>query len=591
MKAIKILLSLAVTALILIFVPSCNLLNDFLNTLNTDCNHISITDNAIAPSCTQDGLTEGSHCVLCGKILAEQKAVTALGHTEVIDEASDPGCTSFGYTEGKHCEICGVVTVKRDLIPALGHNEEIVKERTSATCTDLGFTEKAQCKTCGKTVKDSSIYIEKHSTLDNKCTVCGFDFSDADLYKGNYWYDYLGTLENGKNLQNFYNVLYEEILTFHTDTSIVVPPKNIKTYGDRKYFLLAPISYSDYGLTYDEAYLTYYLIQKDSPLFYWLENTLWHDKRAGLIWPSCIEEYGIGEDRKKTNDVVYSAIEEFSYLVATETKSYNIALGYHDAIIDSIDYAYGADEIFVAKPWTSSIIGVFEQRGVVCEGYAETLQILLNFSGVENIYCEGSPEEGDGHAWNLLRLDDGNWYWIDMTLDDKPLPEDEDVATAPYTYFPHGIGYQYFCVNDTQYVDLYDGYDSGMYDKTFIKEHESFIPYYGITFPERSNEIFDLEDILVLRETFTVDGCTYALIGYKKVQLVSIEGHNALTIPESIVYDNISYEVIAIGALNENGTINYAKPITSDTIVVIVPKSVTYIWKHALDLVEEVIYN
>ena len=95
----------------------------------------------------------------------------------------------------------------------------------------------------------------------------------------------------------------------------------------------------------------------------------------------------------------------------------------------------------------------------------------------------------------------------------------------------------------------------------------------------------------MLRETFTVDGCTYALIGYRKVQLVSIEGHNALTIPESIVYDNISYEVIAIGALNENGTINYAKPITSDTVVVIVPKSVEYIWKHALDLVEEVIYN
>ena len=43
------------------------------------------------------------------------------GHTEVVDEAVAPTCTTTGLTEGKHCIVCGEVTLAQKEVP-YGHN-------------------------------------------------------------------------------------------------------------------------------------------------------------------------------------------------------------------------------------------------------------------------------------------------------------------------------------------------------------------------------------------------------------------------------------------------------------------------------------
>ena len=44
---------------------------------------------------------------------------------------------------------------------------------------------------------------------------------------------------------------------------------------------------------------------------------------------------------------------------------------------------------------------------------------MMNCYGIENIYVTGLGN-GGGHAWNMVGMDDGKYYWLDATWDDQP---------------------------------------------------------------------------------------------------------------------------------------------------------------------------
>ena len=68
---------------------------------------------------------------------------------------------------------------------------------------------------------------------------------------------------------------------------------------------------------------------------------------------------------------------------------YKLALALHDKIITSIDYAYNSQGDAEDALWAHNVLGVFEKRSGVCESYAKTFQLLLNFCGIDNIYVTG----------------------------------------------------------------------------------------------------------------------------------------------------------------------------------------------------------
>ena len=114
--------------------------------------HNVVIDKAVEPTCTKTGLTEGSHCSICGATLIAQKTIPAKGHTEVVDKAVEATCTKTGLTEGKHCSVCNAVIKAQKVVPAKGH--KYVDTVVKPTYTAKGY-KLHKCSVCGTSYKDT----------------------------------------------------------------------------------------------------------------------------------------------------------------------------------------------------------------------------------------------------------------------------------------------------------------------------------------------------------------------------------------------------------------------------------------------------
>ena len=111
----------------------------------------------VPATCTAMG--EEQRTCSCGEI--ETREIAALGHTEVVDEAVTPTCTETGLTEGRHCSVCGEVLVEQEVVPALDHDWDEGEVTTPATCTQEGVMTYT-CTRCGDT-RTETIAMKEHT--------------------------------------------------------------------------------------------------------------------------------------------------------------------------------------------------------------------------------------------------------------------------------------------------------------------------------------------------------------------------------------------------------------------------------------------
>lgn len=136
-----------------------------------------VTIEAKAPTCTEDGLTEGIKCKYCDEIIKAQEKIESTGHTEVVDEAVAATCTAAGKTEGSHCSVCDTVIKAPEEIPALEHkwnDGEITKEPTYTEKGEKTFT----CTVCQATKTEEIELLP--SPIPNKTAVIAVVIGDTE---------------------------------------------------------------------------------------------------------------------------------------------------------------------------------------------------------------------------------------------------------------------------------------------------------------------------------------------------------------------------------------------------------------------------
>ena len=94
------------------------------------------------------------------------------------------------------------------------------------------------------------------------------------------------------------------------------------------------------------------------------------------------------------------------------------------------DYAHLNDSTYKLQ-YTAYAAAI--NKTAVCQGYANLFYRLANDAGIDCRIITGTADGGNGiwgpHAWNIVKMDDGNYYCLDATWDE---------GRSSYSYFLKG---------------------------------------------------------------------------------------------------------------------------------------------------------
>ena len=108
----------------------------------------------------------------------------------------------------------------------------------------------------------------------------------------------------------------------------------------------------------------------------------------------------------------------------------------HDYIANNAEYDTSISKSNIFDAYGALVTGL-----CVCEGYAEAFKLLCNREGIPCITVVGTGG-GGAHKWNMVQMENGEWYTLDATWDDQ--------TQIYYSYFLIGSDTktQYFGYSD-----------------------------------------------------------------------------------------------------------------------------------------------
>ena len=227
----------------------------------------------------------------------------------------------------------------------------------------------------------------------------------------------------------------------------------------------------------------------------------WYDKTSGYTYPSgfaasgtqsgntvtlritsnvnvklsVAKEYSL-TNAKGTFDVnttltsaATSAVTTAQEVVAASAgkSDYEKLIDYRDYLCDEVSYNHPAADDNTNTPYGNpwQLIWAFDgdpDTKIVCEGYSKAFKLLFELSDFDSdlMECYLSVGElgpnGGGHMWNTVRMDDGNYYLVDVTNCDS---ETASQIAAGYRNRLFLVGYDHnFETSSGEVLPISDGF-------------------------------------------------------------------------------------------------------------------------------------
>ncbi len=243
-----------------------------------------------------------------------------------------------------------------------------------------------------------------------------------DIYSSTMGYDVLNDAQ-----KSLYRKIKAAAHAFYTGTAAAEGV----SYGsdEEKLPCFAIVSNTDSSLSNEDTVKVISMFRNDNPMYFFVGNTYLYsmdydfeteENYVGAVYIACVEEYTSGTARQAERRALETQITAAREQVEAQDTAWAKARAANDWLCNSLTYAYDASGDPDDSMASHSIVGAFDERycAAVCEGYAKAFQLLMNAAGVANAYIIGLGN-GGGHAWNMAQMDDGYYYYFDVTWNDS----------------------------------------------------------------------------------------------------------------------------------------------------------------------------
>ncbi len=239
-----------------------------------------------------------------------------------------------------------------------------------------------------------------------------FDVYVASDAVYDYGIEFLKTRENAEKYVDLYYDIVQLSDAFFMNADDLEFTQNHYAFGE--------VDTTDFIYTTDDIIEVLVMVEQDHPEYYWLESFYYYTQEEEVVKISLYvdEFYATYNNRAYTQKAISDMSKQVLDRVSPQMSDLRKVQIVYDYILGRTDYSYESDgETPKVTYYTGNIDGVASRYDVVCEGYTRTFKYLLDLVGIDNIAVTGTVPTGEGHTWNIAKIDD-EYYYFELTWQD-----------------------------------------------------------------------------------------------------------------------------------------------------------------------------